>query len=91
VTATNADNGAKLTTFTDQAGRYHFFGVTPGRYTMTASVAGFKETTVNNLSLGDAQSVQDFTLEFGAIQREVTPAGCGQRSYSWCRLLHRTK
>jgi hypothetical protein len=93
VSATNVDTGVQLTTRTDEAGRYGFPGVMPGRYTMTASVSGFPTQRVSNLSLGDTQLLQDFTFEPPGYSAPAnpTPATCGQNSFRSCTLLHRAK
>jgi hypothetical protein len=93
VTATNIDTGVKLTAVTNDTGLYLFPSVVPGAYTMTASLPGFKTTTVSNLSIGDAEFVQDLTLEFPTPQASVNPtaASCSGNSIVWCALLHRAK
>src|SRR5262245_40720647 len=55
VTATNVETGAKITTLTDETGRYGFPDLTPGKYTLAASVPAFRTATVSNLSIGDTQ------------------------------------
>ena len=64
---------------TDEAGRYAFPGVMRGQYTMTASLPGFQTATVNNLTIGDTQLLQDFTLEVGMARAYSHPplASCG--------------
>lgn len=93
VTATNVDTGVKLTTTTNDAGLYRFPGVVAGKYTMTASLPGFKTTTVSNLIIGDTEIQQDLTLEFPTSQAAVNPtaATCSGNGIMWCVLLHRTK
>ena len=63
ITARNVDTGEESTAITDEAGRYAFPDVMPGEYTMTASLPGFQTRAVSNLSIGDTQLLQDFTLE----------------------------
>jgi hypothetical protein len=93
VTATNVDTGAKASTVTDGSGRYTLYGVLPGKYTMTASVSGFRTTTIGELTIGNTPFRQDFTLELPAPWIAATPtaATCGVASWPWCVLLHRTK
>ena len=66
VKAINDDSGAAFTTITNDSGRFNFPSVTPGKYTITASVWGFPTTIVSNLSIGDTQSLQDLTVELPA-------------------------
>jgi hypothetical protein len=93
VTATNVDTGETLTAMTDEAGRYAFSGVMRGPYTLTASLPGFQTSRVNNLTIGDTQLLQDFTLEVGMAQAYSHPpvASCGAPGTIWCVVLHRTK
>src|SRR5262245_22723734 len=53
VTVTNVDTGIKQTTLTNETGAYGFPSVTPGKYTLSASLAGFRTTTVNDLEIGN--------------------------------------
>jgi hypothetical protein len=93
VTATNVDTGAKLTTTTNDAGVYRFSGLPQGKYTMTASLSGFNPTTINSLTIGDTEILQDLILEFPTPRASATPtaASCGGNGIAWCALLHRTK
>jgi hypothetical protein len=64
----------------------------PGKYTMTASLPGFQTKSVSNLSLGDTQLLQDFTLDPGGYRvSNPTPATCNEKSWNSCTLLHRAK
>jgi hypothetical protein len=63
VTLIQVDTGETFKTVTDEAGRYEFPGDLKGRYRLTASLPGFRTTTINDLSIGNAQSKQDLTLE----------------------------
>jgi hypothetical protein len=92
VTATNVDSGAQLTAVTDEAGRYYFAGAMPGKYTMIASLPGFQTKRVSDLSLGDAQLLQEFTLEPNGYVglANPTPATCGTTDWL-CHVLHRAK
>jgi hypothetical protein len=60
---------------------------------MTASMPGFKTTTVSNLSIGDTEFLQDFTLEFRSVQAPGNPpvASCSPSGIVWCSVLHRAK
>jgi hypothetical protein len=93
VTATQVDTGVELTTFTDDTGRYAFPNLTPGKYTLTASLSGFTTAAVGNLEIGDSQIVQDLTLEFRNPSPTMNPpaASCSRNGLTWCAVLHRTK
>ena len=66
--------GLAQTTNTDRGGTYHFFFVTPGRYTLSVSHAGFREErrTVNVL-LGPPITV-NITLAIAQATSEITVA-----------------
>lgn len=89
VTATGAA-GQKLTTITDEAGRYTFSNVPAGNYSITVALPGFRSATVNNLSLGNGQVQQDFTMEISG-PRQWTLASCSAAGQVLCRVLHRAK
>jgi hypothetical protein len=93
VTATNVDSGVKSTTATNDTGAYNFPALTPGRYTLSAFLAGFKPATVSNLNVGDAGLPQDLTLELVAPQASanLTAGSCSGSGILWCALLHRAK
>jgi Carboxypeptidase regulatory-like domain len=76
VTVTNVETGIKSTTVTNEAGAYGFPSVTPGKYSISASLPGFRTTTINNLEFGNVQVRQDITLEVAtaATSVEVTVA-----------------
>ncbi|MEQ1607351.1 MAG: carboxypeptidase-like regulatory domain-containing protein, partial [Pyrinomonadaceae bacterium] len=81
-----------LTTTTDGEGRFVFPIVSPGTYTMSVEVAGFKkqERKGVTLVLNDKLSLGNLTLEVGSptetveVQAEATliQADSGERSYS---------
>jgi hypothetical protein len=93
VMATNTDTGAESTAMTDEVGRYAFLNLTRGQYRVTASLPGFQTVTVNNLSVGDTQLVQDFTLDVGMSQAysHQPVSSCGPAGAIWCVVLHRAK
>jgi hypothetical protein len=94
VTATNVDNGATLTAMTNEAGRYSFPSLVPGKYSIAASLSGFQTGRVSDLSLGNTPFLQDFTLG-SAMGRPAasipTLASCGTNSAVWCAVLARIK
>src|SRR5436190_17962496 len=65
VTATNTDTGVALTAITNETGAYAFPSLTPGKYSVSASLPGFRTSTFKDLDLGRTQVRQDFTLEVG--------------------------
>jgi hypothetical protein len=89
VTATGAADQT-LTTTTDEAGRYSFSGVPTGNYAITVTLPGFKPATVSNLSVGNGQIQQDFTMEIRG-PTQWTLASCSMASQVLCRVLHRAK
>ena len=92
IAAINVSTGASITTTTDQAGAYSFPSLMPGKYTLTASLPGFKTSTISDLSIGDTQLVWDFTLEVLSRPSGNPPvAECTPNSNPWCRVLHRVR
>jgi carboxypeptidase family protein len=64
-------DGNTLTADTDDAGRYEFKGIKPGRYTIAVSQQGFKPVT-KTVSMAPGQTaVEDFTLEFETVAEKV--------------------
>src|SRR5262245_27625790 len=63
VTVTNVDTGVTLTTLSNETGAYGFPSVAPGKYSLYAALPGFRTTTFNGLTIGNAQVRQDITLE----------------------------
>src|SRR5687767_15079888 len=49
VATTNVDTGVTSTTVTNEAGAYGFPSLTPGKYSISASLPGFKTTTFRDL------------------------------------------
>jgi Carboxypeptidase regulatory-like domain len=69
VTATEA-SGAVFSTTSDSAGHYNL-NLVPGKYTVTAQAAGFKNTLTHaDLSLGGIAQL-NFVLEIGAISETI--------------------
>ena len=63
--------GDPLSADTDDAGRYEFKGVHPGKYTISVSQQGFKRIT-KTVSVAPGQAaVQDFTLELETVAEKV--------------------
>src|SRR5207237_7593928 len=74
VTVTNDDTGVRLTAVTNEAGAYGFPSILPGKYSISASLPGFKTTTLKDLDIGRTQVRQDHTLKVAtaATSIEVT-------------------
>src|SRR5215475_9989332 len=66
VTLTNAATGVMATAITNESGAYGFPSITPGKYSLSGSLPGFKTTTFNDLDIGNVQVRQDITLEVAA-------------------------
>ncbi len=65
--------GANMTTQTDDQGRYYFFLITQGSYTVTAMKDGYMNHVVQNLNIVDGSQTQDFVInEYGHIAVQVT-------------------
>ena len=97
VTATNDDSGTESTTNTNEAGVYRFFVLPPGKYTITATLPGFKTAPGRNIRIDDTEVRQDFTIELAAqASANPTAASCSTNTGSAsagvsCSLLHRAK
>ena len=71
VVVTNVNTGIKSTTVTNETGAYAFPSVVPGRYSMSASLPGFRTSTINDLEIGNEQVRQDVTLEVATAATNV--------------------
>ena len=64
VAAKNNSTGIVTTGTTNPSGAYEFPTLQPGQYTVTATFAGFKTDTYNDVALGQNQQVRlNFTME----------------------------
>lgn len=68
--------GADKTTLTTENGKYRFVGLSPGVYTVTASLEGFAKAKQENVrvSVGKTFTI-DLTLKQGKITEEVVVSG----------------
>jgi Ca-activated chloride channel family protein len=67
--------GGKRESITDQTGAYAFFAIDPGHYTLTASLAGFRSSTLAaEVKAGDTVRL-DFVLSVGSLEETVTVTG----------------
>ncbi len=71
-----SSGGVATSAVTDSAGVFRFPTLSPGRYTVTAQLTGFKPSRVENLEvlLGQIKTV-DFTLSVGGVTEEVQVTG----------------
>jgi trimeric autotransporter adhesin len=73
VSLINQDNGVTRETVSNEVGEYSFPGMTPGNYTVRASLSGFKTFERRDARIGTQQFLTlDITLEVGAIEERVT-------------------
>jgi hypothetical protein len=73
VTATNQANGATREVVTDDLGTYNLPALTPGTYTIKASLSGFREYVRADIRLPiNSQVAVPVTLEVGALTETVT-------------------
>jgi hypothetical protein len=73
VTAHNMDTGVDNTTTTTETGAYTILYVIPGRYTVSARMAGFETAAHTGITLQvDQVATVNFTLKVGRVQDTVT-------------------
>lgn len=72
-------NAEPILTYTNEAGRYTFTSLIPGRYALTVEAPGFKKVSVGDvlIEVGGAV-VRDVVLEPGEITEEVTVTAASQ-------------
>jgi hypothetical protein len=69
----NQDTGVAFTSASNEAGQYRFLFLNPGKYRLSASLAGFKTLERSNIELNVNQSaVVDVTLQIGTQSETVT-------------------
>jgi hypothetical protein len=75
VTVTNKDTNVSNDTVTNDSGSYSLLYLTPGRYSVSAELQGFKKVVRDNVDVrvGDRLEV-DFKLEVGRLEETVTVA-----------------
>ena len=75
ITAANQANGAARQTVADALGNYRFTALTPGLYTITVTMPGFKDGTRADVRLPIASQVAvPFSLEVGGLTETVSVA-----------------
>ncbi len=73
VTARNQGTGIERTTQSDADGNYQFAALPVGNYSVEVEVQGFKRQLQNNLVIEVGSTiVNDFTLEVGTLEQNVT-------------------
>ncbi len=73
VTVTNVENGSETKTLTTDVGLYRVPYVVPGKYRVSATMAGFRTAVRENVDVFVAQTVTaDFKLEVGGVADEIT-------------------
>lgn len=76
VVLTEEQTGATRSVETNSAGEYVFSAVPAGKYSIKASLAGFKTYVQPDLTVGTQQFLTlDITLELGAIEETITVTG----------------
>ena len=76
VTLRNLDSGVTRTSTTETDGRYRFLALAPGRYHLSAQLAGFASKEIADIQLTIGLSLtQDFTMGLQSVQESVTVIG----------------
>lgn len=76
VTLTSTDRGFTRSTVSDETGHYRFAAVPIGRYTVTATLQGFRtEESLDNLVETEKNTAVSFTLAVGSLTERVTVTG----------------
>ncbi len=76
VTATNLSTQTPTVVVTDGSGLYTFPSLTPGRYSVSAELSGFRKVVNDDVQLDAAGAINlDFTLTTGALTETVTVSG----------------
>jgi hypothetical protein len=64
--------GGVVATVSDEAGKYRFPALTPGRYSVTATMSGFKRAAFENVELLLGQVLQiNFALGIGGVSEDI--------------------
>jgi hypothetical protein len=73
VTATETATGYSRTVATDSSGQYSILALPPGRYRLTASIAGFQQQVLDNVDLNVNDALHfDFLLQVGSISESIS-------------------
>ncbi len=71
ITAMNTGTGVSLSALTNDSGAYAFPSIDPGKYSISASLQGFRTAAVKDLDIGRTQVRQDFTLGLATAETSV--------------------
>ena len=72
IVLTNADTGLKTLSTSNDEGLYAAPSLSPGRYTLTVELGGFRTQTRTDIVLGVQQVARlDFTLQLGGVSERV--------------------
>src|SRR5262245_9747109 len=72
ITATNNATGVVSTVLSNNAGTYNFASLLPGTYKLTATIAGFRTQTFNDVAVGNAAQLRiNFAMEVAAAAQSV--------------------
>src|SRR5579864_2255731 len=75
ITVTNEATNTSVRTVTDQAGAYTVLNLIPGRYSVSASLSGFKPVVFRGFELQVSQQARlDLPMEVGALEQTVEVA-----------------
>src|SRR5438552_3216316 len=76
VSLTNQDTGVARSISTDADGRYRFYPVPPGRYSIKVEVTGFKTAALRDLQISLGTHLdRDIALTVGSVQESVAVTG----------------
>jgi hypothetical protein len=76
VTLTNEATNVARTTVSNDVGEYNFSSVTPGTYSIKATLTGFKTFERQGVRIGTTQFITlDLLLEVGQVSEEITVTG----------------
>src|SRR5438270_12504768 len=76
VILTNQDTGVTRSIITDADGRYRFYPVPPGRYSIKVEVTGFKTSALNDMQISLGTHLdRDIALTVGSVQESVAVVG----------------
>ena len=85
ITVRNEETGAVRETVTNDAGHYSVQALRPGKYSITASLPGFKTAVVKDREVQvSIPAAVNFVLELGDVTQEVTVSaeGAGTDQYN---------
>ncbi len=79
ITLTNEQTGVAEKTTSDDSGLYDFFNVHPGRYTISAELAGFQKFTTTGVTVNvNARQRVDITLQIGTASQSIEVKGAAE-------------